>query len=84
MTKLEEKYFKLCEPIAEKFNSHPYEERVELAMYSNDVQCLTLIQVLGKFDNLLPKVAKDKIKKWLESSIECLEKSAKENGISYD
>ncbi len=82
--KLEEKYFKISEPIAKKFNSHTYEERVELAMYSNDVQCLTLIQILGKYDHLLPKVAKDKINAWLESSLDELEKSIKVNNIKVD
>lgn len=82
MTKLEEKYFKLSKHISDKFNAHSYEERVENCLYTNDTQCLTLIQILLKYDHLLPKIAKDKIKKWLANCINELEKLAKENGIN--
>ena len=83
MTKLEERYWEISTPIMKLFNSHTKEERKELALHCNDIKCLTLIQVLSKYNELLPKIAKDKIKVWLESSIEYLEELTKELGY-YD
>ena len=73
MSRLEEKFKKLSNEISDRYNAKSIEERNELVLYTNEQHCRTLIQILGKYDNYLPKVAKDKINKWLKNSIDCLE-----------
>ena len=73
MTKLEEKFKKLSDEISNRYNAKSFEEKIELVVYTTEQHCKTLIRILGKYDNYLPKVAKDKINKWLKNSIDCLE-----------
>lgn len=73
MTKLEEKFKKLNDEISNRYNAKSFEEKIELVVYTTEQHCKTLIRILGKYDNYLPKVAKDKINKWLKNSIDCLE-----------
>ena len=73
MGRLEEKFKKLNDEISDRYNAKSIEERIELVVYTTEQHCRTLIQILGKYDNYLPKVAKDKINKWLKNSIDCLE-----------